>query len=109
MRCLFLLLLWSFAAVGRTDVALPAGRRVVDARHGRFLVLETDTWVGRSLMVQGEWCEHELRLLAALVRPGDLVIDVGANIGSVALPLLALGRNVAAFEAQVAAAASAAW
>jgi hypothetical protein len=38
-----------------------------------------DSYVGRSLDAYGEWCDEELSLLFELIRPGDLVIDVGAN------------------------------
>ena len=41
-----------------------------------------DLMIGRSLDRYGEWCESELALLSPLLRPGRVVIDVGANIGT---------------------------
>ena len=38
------------------------------------------------------------RLLVAWVRPGDVVLDLGANIGSIAIPLAVRGARVHAFE-----------
>lgn len=40
-----------------------------------------DRYIGRSLALYGEWKEHEVRLFSRLLRPGHLVLDVGANIG----------------------------
>lgn len=56
--------------------------QLVDARHGRFLVNENDTYVGRSLRLYGEWSEPEIWLFRQIARPGDVVIEAGANIGS---------------------------
>jgi FkbM family methyltransferase len=46
-----------------------------------------DLYVGRSLEEYGEYCQHEVELFRQLVRAGDIVIDVGANIGAHTLPL----------------------
>ena len=56
--------------------------RLRRCRHGLFLYLATDRYIGHSLDVYGEWSEAELRLLANFVRPGDVVLDLGANIGT---------------------------
>jgi FkbM family methyltransferase len=56
--------------------------RLKSCRHGLFLYLATDRYIGHSLDVYGEWSEEELRLLANFVRPGDTVLDVGANVGT---------------------------
>lgn len=74
--------------------------RLVDARHGRFLVSETDTVIGRSLIEYGEFAESELRMLLPLVEPGSLVLDVGANIGTHAVAFAKRGAHVMAFEPQ---------
>jgi FkbM family methyltransferase len=51
-------------------------------RHGRMAFNQNDLYVGISLLVYGEWAEFEMRLLGPLLRPGDVVIDAGANIGT---------------------------
>ncbi len=56
--------------------------RLKNCRHGLFLYLATDRYIGHSLDLYGEWSEEELRLLANFIRPGDTVLDVGANIGT---------------------------
>ena len=71
------------------------------ARHGYMRVPVLDLYVGTSLLLYGEWAEAEARLFAALVRAGDTVVDAGAHLGSLSLPLAQLvgphGR-VLAFE-----------
>src|SRR5258708_30968101 len=62
-----------------------------------------DVYVGRSLDLYGEFSEGEVGLFRQLVKPGDLVLDVGANIGTHTLffsqRVGATGR-VLAFEPQ---------
>ena len=50
-------------------------------RHGPLLFLREDIYIGRSLDLYGEFSELEAVLFAQLVRPGDTVVEVGANIG----------------------------
>jgi FkbM family methyltransferase len=74
-----------------------------DCRHGRISYLTTDAYVGRSLDLYGEYCEGEVILFRNLLRPGDVAVDVGANIGAHTIPLAKMvgptGR-VHAFEPQ---------
>ena len=56
--------------------------RLKSCRHGQMLFNGTDRFIGRSLDLYGEWAEAELELLALFVKPGDVVIDVGANLGT---------------------------
>ncbi len=51
-------------------------------RHGLFMFNRNDRFIGRSLDYYGEWCESELDLLLRFCGEGDVIIDVGANIGS---------------------------
>ncbi len=51
-------------------------------RHGTLLYPVNDSFVGRALDLYGEWCESEIDLFASLLAPGDVVVDVGANIGT---------------------------
>ncbi len=72
-------------------------------RHGVFMFNRNDRFIGRSLDCYGEWCESELDLLLRFCRPGDTVIDVGANIGSHTIAFAnAVGKSgaVYAFEPQ---------
>ena len=65
-----------------TPAAAPGFNRLKACRHGMMLYNVNDAYVGRSLELYGEFSELETALLRQLVRPGDVVADVGANIGA---------------------------
>jgi FkbM family methyltransferase len=62
-----------------------------------------DQYVGRSFDVYGEYSEGEVEIFRFLINPGETVLDIGANIGALTIPLSRIvGRHgkVVAFEAQ---------
>jgi hypothetical protein len=60
--------------------------RITYTRYGPILFNVNDMYVGRSLKVYGEWSGLEAsEVYAAEIRTGDVVLDVGANIGSMAM------------------------
>lgn len=72
-------------------------------RHGDMLFLRRDQYVGRSLERYGEFSELEGELFGQLLRPGHVVVEVGANIGAHTVHLAKLvgaGGTVFAFEPQ---------
>jgi FkbM family methyltransferase len=74
-----------------------------DCRHGKFMYLLNDAYIGRSLDVYGEYSEGEIDLFRQLLRPGDVAIDIGANIGALTVPMARLvqpGGAIVAFEPQ---------
>jgi FkbM family methyltransferase len=81
----------------------PGATLLKECRHGRMLFLKRDRYIGRSLEVYGEFSEREAEVFAQLVRPGDVVVEVGANIGAHTVYLAKLvgrGGAVLAFEPQ---------
>ncbi len=62
-----------------------------ECRHGTFTYYAADNPIGQSMAEYGEWAEAEVALFTRFVRPGDVVIEAGANIG---IHTLALGRMV---------------
>lgn len=68
-------------------------------RHGPMLYLLNDRPIATALEAYGEWSEGEIGLLSRWVRPGDTVVEAGANIGTHTVPLAKLagpsGRVVA--------------
>ena len=77
--------------------------RLLDTRYGRMLVNPNDIYIGGAFDLYGEFSEGEAALFRQLIRPGFLVLDIGANIGShtvvMAQALEGKGR-VIAFEPQ---------
>lgn len=41
----------------------------------------SDIWVGRSIEKYGEFSESEVQVFRDMLKPGDAVLDIGANIG----------------------------
>ena len=74
--------------------------KVKDCRHGRLMYLLNDAYIGRSLDVYGEYSEGEIALFRQLLRPGDVAVDVGANIGAltIATRRRAASRRMASHE-----------
>ena len=73
------------ASMAKVDLAMKIGTK--DCRHGRLSYLLHDAYIGRSLDVYGEYSEGELELFRQLLRPGDVAVDVGANIGALTVGL----------------------
>jgi FkbM family methyltransferase len=72
-------------------------------RWGMMMYSGHDVIIGRALTRYGEFAEDENTLLAPLIKPGHIAVDVGANVGTVSLFLAdAVGSTgqVYAFEAQ---------
>jgi FkbM family methyltransferase len=77
--------------------------RIYTCRHGRLAHYKNDTTIGLSLANYGEWAEAEIYLLSRHLRPGDTVLDIGANVGTHSLALsriVGAGGRVIAIDAQ---------
>jgi hypothetical protein len=64
---------------------------------------KADSTIGRALSLYGEFAEGENYVMDRYVKPGDVVIDVGANLGTTVLPLaraVSSKGQVIAFEPQ---------
>ena len=64
-----------------------------ETRHGWFLLNAKDAGVDKTLLDLGEYAEAELAVLAATIDPTHHVIEAGANIGALAIPLAKLLRD----------------
>lgn len=72
-------------------------------RHGWMLYHTADQYIGRGLKKYGEFSEGEVALFRQVLRPGDLVVEAGANFGAhtVAMAQLVGAKGlVIAFEPQ---------
>jgi FkbM family methyltransferase len=68
-----------------------------------MLYNSNDVYIGRSLELYGEFSEDEVDVFDQFLRPGMLVLDIGANIGAHTLffaKKVAPGGAVMAFEPQ---------
>jgi len=72
-------------------------------RHGPMFYFTHDAYIGASLREYGEFSELEFDMLRQLLHPGDVVVEVGANIGALTVPIarcVGPGGKVVAIEAQ---------
>lgn len=81
--------------------------RVFETRHGKMHLIDDDPWVSRSLREQGEWSESELTVMREIFDilklqypDGIEVVDAGAYIGDLTIPMSRLVKKVHAFEPQ---------
>lgn len=56
--------------------------RIKQCKHGPMMYNTNDRVIGRNLDLYGEWGEPELQLLEMFLTMGDVVLDIGANIGT---------------------------
>lgn len=53
--------------------------------------------IGKCFEVYGQYSESEVAMMRGFLRPGDTVIDVGANIGDLTVPLSRMVGDSGAF------------
>ena len=61
--------------------------RIVETAHGRMMLDDREKWIAGSLLHLGEYNFAEEYCLHKYVVPGTVVVDAGANLGAVAVPL----------------------
>src|SRR5215469_1349151 len=61
--------------------------QTVPCKHGLFTVYDNDYWIGKGLIQTGEYSEPEVQKLLSLVDRDSVVVEVGANIGAISVPL----------------------
>jgi len=66
---------------GFASIQLAPNQRVAASCLGPMLVNPHDMYIGPQILGNGVWAQEELILLRDYVHSGDVVIDVGANVG----------------------------
>ena len=56
--------------------------RLKECRYGPMLFLANDQYIGKSLDSYGEFSQGEMDLLEQVIQTGQVVLDIGANIGT---------------------------
>lgn len=75
----------------------------LNTKHGSFNFCHFDEYIGMALREYGEFSEIELSLMEKFIMKGDVVLDIGANIGCFTVPFSKKVGNkgkVLAFEPQ---------
>jgi FkbM family methyltransferase len=71
-----------------------------ECRHGTFTYYDNDVFIGGALDRCGEYSEGEVQKLLSLIDGTSIVVEVGANIGAITVPLARRAKWVHAFEPQ---------
>jgi FkbM family methyltransferase len=77
--------------------------KITRTRFGEMTYFATDFYIGKSLEVYGEYSWAEVELLRKVVKPGWVVLNGGANIGALTIPIAQFCNaevTVHAFEPQ---------
>lgn len=103
---LLLLIIWLNVAqcLFSGEVELEPNYVMKECKHGTFVLNQFDKDISEHMRLYGEWAESELELFMQVIKEGDIVLDVGANIGTFTVPLAKrVGRfgRVHAFEPQM--------
>ena len=77
-------------------VVIGATRNILTRIGARTFTITSDD--GYLEHIQGEFEPDQVRLFSALIRPDDVVLDIGANIGCTSLLFGQLARHVVSFE-----------
>ncbi|CAE7322711.1 unnamed protein product [Symbiodinium necroappetens] len=91
---------WRYVDEGRAFPRREGGfNRLRQCRHGLMLFNPLDWYIGRSLEVYGEWGQRKVDFFSKFLRPGQVVVEVGAHVGALTLALSRLvgpaGRVIA--------------
>jgi len=70
----------------------------VNTINGNMYIHSDDPTIGRSLELYGEYCQPEVDLIIQYTDRKSFVMDIGANIGTHAIPVSKHVRRVVAFE-----------
>ena len=75
---------------------------LIKMRDGWMLYNKNDLYIGKSIKEYGEWSQGEIDICKKILRPRDVVIELGSNIGSHTLALAKTVNKgaVFAFEPQ---------
>jgi FkbM family methyltransferase len=90
---------WAIRHIRQTGSSMR--QTTVSTVHGFRFTCDLADWIGQYVFVTGAYEEPTSALMAELVRPGDLAVDVGANVGFFTLLLSRLvgeSGRVIAFE-----------
>jgi FkbM family methyltransferase len=58
-----------------------------DCKYGTMSFYDDDHFIGRSLALYGEYSDYEAEVFRKCLKPGDVAMEVGSNIGSLTIPM----------------------
>lgn len=74
--------------------------QLLHTHHGQMLCDADDTYVGKALWTLGHYSGEEMMLMSQLIEPGWVVVEAGAHIGTMTVPMARKCEALLAFEPQ---------
>ena len=59
---------------------------ISEYKYGKIIYNANDYYIGSCISEYGEYCDDEINLISKFVKKGDIVLDVGSNIGLMTIP-----------------------
>ena len=63
------------------NIIMPREIALISVQGSKMYVNTRDCWIGPYLLVDGSYEKYETELFKKLIKPGQVVVDIGANIG----------------------------
>ena len=61
-------------------ILLGGFNELIKAKYGWMIYNKNDTYIGSSIREYGEWSSGEIEIIKQLVKPSNVVIELGSNI-----------------------------
>jgi methyltransferase, FkbM family len=58
-----------------------------DFKYGKIFISDKDYYIGQCMSNYGEYCEEEVDIFKQILKLDDVVVEAGANIGCLSLPI----------------------
>lgn len=75
-------------------------KTLTDSYFGPMLVFADDIGCSKMLQEYGEYSKLELAVIESFLSPDSIVLDIGAHIGALTIPISKMCKKVYAFEPQ---------
>lgn len=74
--------------------------QLLETHHGKMLCDAEDTYIGKALWTLGHYSGDEMVLMCHLIEPAWVVVEAGAHIGTMTVPMARKCAVLLAFEPQ---------
>jgi len=76
---------------------------ISEYKYGKIIYNSNDYYMGTCISEYGEYCDSEITIINQIIKKGDVILDIGANIGLMTIPFSKMvGQNgrVISYEPQ---------
>jgi len=72
-------------------------------KYGKIIYNTNDYYMGTCISEYGEYCDSEISIINQTIKKGDVILDIGANIGLMTIPfskMVGINGKVVSYEPQ---------